>query len=49
MWLDNTNIDLYLAGTAVSLFLARLNGFEVVKIGRTWEITRQVTGDGCYW
>ena len=40
MWLNSSNIDLYLVGTATSLFIARLNGLEVVQVGRTWEVSR---------
>ena len=40
MWLNSSNIDLYLVGMAMSLFIARLNGFKVVQVGRNWEVSR---------
>ena len=39
MWINTMNIDLYLAGIAVSVFLARLNGLQVNQVGRTWEVS----------
>jgi hypothetical protein len=40
MWLNSSNIDLYLVGMAMSLFIARLNDFKVVQVGRNWEVSR---------
>ena len=39
MWINTMNIDLYLAGIAMSVFLARLNGLQVNQVGRTWEVS----------
>lgn len=39
MWINTANVDLYLVGIAVSVFLARLNGLQVNQVGRTWEVS----------
>lgn len=39
MWVNTANVDLYLTGVAVSVFLARLNGLRVNQVGRTLEVS----------